>query len=78
MTDAAATIEALRAALGFYARVENWHVVVVPAHLVPPDERVVMLTDEGEVELDMMESGPAIDTGAHARFVLDLLERGEI
>jgi hypothetical protein len=71
--------DALEAALTFYATPANYEPVEIPDELVPAGERMVFLFADGrEVPAKMYRSGPAVDGGAHARYVLGLLEAGEL
>lgn len=75
--------DALKAALTFYALQTNYEPVRIPDELVPDGERVVVsyVNDSGErVEepAESFQSGPAVDGGAHARYVLGLLAAGKL
>lgn len=73
--------EALLAALRFYADPENWEGRQVD-HVDGMPEVTVQIFDEDGVrtvdDFETWESGPAVDGGAFARDVIELLARGEL
>jgi hypothetical protein len=68
--------QALEAALKFYATPANYEPVVVPNDLIAANERMIVSVAGAEYSCTTYQSGPAVDGGAHARYVLGLLRAG--
>lgn len=69
----AARVEMLRSALRFYADPANWQAREIESFL-PPEQMPTLEMDGTLIPMVCMQTGPAIDGGEHARYVLAVLD----